>query len=1190
MLARSLFRTIKSTLGRYLSIFAIIALGVGFFIGLRVTHDAMLKTADDYLTSLDFYDFRLVSTLGLTEDDVETFQKEPNVLLAEGSVSVPVLVETKGGSEDVITVHMLLSKINDLDLVSGRMPEAADEIVLDALYAGPNRIGGTVKLAPSNDEDTLEMFTNTSLRVVGIVNSPYYSNFERGSSSLGSGKIAGFGYVTADAFDTDYYTEIFLRLKGMPATGSDAYHDAAEDAQGPLEDLLEERGDIRYESLKQEANDKIADAQEQIDDGWAQIDDGKREIADAERKLADADKELRDARKELDDGWAELKDAEVELTDARKELDDAEAELADGKKELEDARKELDDAKVELADARKELDDGWAEYNDGLKEYEDGKKEYEEGLEKYEKGLKEYQSGRRDANSQLSAAKQQLDDYEAQLADSRQQLDTAIATKEQIEAGIPYMSAEDQAAAQATVDTMTAQIAYGEAAYADGMNQLNAGKDAYQQASADASRQLSSARRKLENAKKELDDAKQQLDDAEIELQDALTELEDGEKEYADGLAEYEDGEKEYADGLKEYEDGLAEYQDGLKEYEDGLVEYEDAKQELEDGEKEYLDGLREYQTKKADAEKQIADAKADIAQAEIDLTEGQEKVDDAKQQLADLKEPVVYVLGRDMNNGYASLENDTAIVKGIAKVFPLFFFLVAVLVCITTMTRMVDEQRTEDGTLKALGYGDFAIASRYLFYAASASVIGCFAGFFIGSKFMPMAIWKIYRIMYAIERPVAYVLDWRSFGISTAVYLVCALGATWLVIRKELKEAAAQLIRPEAPKAGKRVLLERIPFIWKRLNFLRKVSVRNIFLYKKRMIMMIVGIGGCTALLLTGFGIRDTISKIVDYQYEEISIYDGDVTFFDPMSEEDQAAFLEDHSEVIADACFISMETMDVNHEGSQEANIVAFRDAPEGFVDIHAGEEKLEWPGKGETVLNYRLARDLDISVGDTVTIVDEDLRKIDLKVKGIFDNYLYDYVFVTADTFEEAWGEVPEVKSAYVNFKEGADVHKSAADVLSSDEVVAVTLAADLRSTIGSLLSSMDYVVVIVLVCSGALAFIVLYNLTNISITERRREIATLKVLGFYQNETAQYVFRENLILTAIAAVFGIPMGIALLRYVMSQVVIKQLYFGCRLAPLSYVYSILITFVFAILINLVLRRKIDSIDMAESMKAIE
>ena len=1190
MLLRSLLRTIRSTFGRFLAIFAIIALGVGFFIGLRVTHDSMLRTADNYLTDLLLYDFRLVSTLGLTEEDEKYFADQPGVLLSEGSVSTDALFNGESGSEDVLHIHTLLSDVNLVDLVKGRLPVSDDEIVLDAMYAKPSRIGKTISLADSNEEDTLDMFSQKTFRIVGIVNASYYLNFERGSTSLGAGKTAGYGYVLPGAFDTDYYTEIYLRLKDMPEAGTNAYDDASDEAEERLKPLLEARGDIRYASLKDEANEKIADAQAEIDDGWAQIADGKKEIADAEKKLADADQELKDARKELDDGWAELKDAEVELADAKKELDDAKTELAD-------ARKELDDAKVELADARRELDDGWAEYNDGLAEYNDGlaeyndgRKEYEDGLAEYEKGLAEYRDGRKEAKQQLAAAEKNLNDAEAQLSGLHSQLDAAKAAKSALEQKLTGLSGEEYEETAAEIATLSAQIAYGEAEYSRGMQELNAGRTAYESAKRSADNKLRAAKHKLDEAKEELDNAAKELEDAAAELEDAAAELEEAEAKLDEGEAEYEEGLQAYENGETEYEEGLAEYNDGLKEYNDGVAEYEDAKKELEEGEKEYQDGLREYQTKKADAQKQIADAKADIAQAETDLKEGQEKIDDAKADLADLKEPSVYVLGRSSNPGYAALKNDTAIVKGIAKVFPLFFFLVAVLVCITTMTRMVDEQRTENGTLKALGYSDSAIINRYLIYAGTASLLGCFAGFFAGSKFMPMAIWKIYRIMYSIDRPASFVLDWKTFGICTGLYLLCSLGATWSVTHKDLSEPAAELIRPKAPQPGKRVLLERIPFIWKRLNFLRKVSLRNIFLYKKRLVMMIIGIGGCTALLLTGFGIRDTISGIVDYQYEEISIYDGAVTFLDPLTAEDEKAFLSDHADVVKDAAFISVQTMDITREGTEEVNVVSFREPLTDFVDIHCGSEELAWPQKGETVLDYRLARDLQISVGDTVTVVDDDMRSLDLKVTGIFDNYLYDFAFVSEDTFEEEWGTLPEVKNAYVNFLSEDEVHKAAAELLSSDDILAVSLAADLRSTIGSLLSSMDYVVVIVLVCSGALAFIVLYNLTNISITERKREIATLKVLGFYQNETAQYIFRENLILTGIAALFGIPMGIALLRYVMSQVTIKQMYFGCKLAPLSYAVSIAVTFVFALLIDLVLQRKIDNIDMAESMKAIE
>nr|MCR4804116.1 ABC transporter permease [Clostridia bacterium] len=794
-----------------------------------------------------------------------------------------------------------------------------------------------------NEEDTLDLFVSKELRIVGTVDSPYYANFERGSTSLGSGKIAGFAYVRGDVFDMDYYTEIFLRLRDMPATGTESYRDAADAAKGRLEDLLKQRGDIRYTSLKEEADEKIADAQAQIDDGWAKIADGKQEIEDAEKKLADARQELADGRKELDDGWAEL---------------------AEAQQELDDARKELDDAKIELEDARKELDDGWAQYNDGLQEYEDA-------LEKYEDGLSDYKAGRDEAQAQLAAASEQLEQAKQQLAGLRAQLDDAIDQKDQLSAALPLLPGEEQAAAVAAIETLSGQIAYGEAQYAAGMDQYEAGKADYDLNAAAVDKQLSAARSKLS-------DARRQLDDAKIELEDALIELEDGEKEYADGLAEYEDG--------------LAEYQDGLEEV-------EDAKKELEDGEKEYADGLAEYEEKSADAEKTIADAKQDIADAEIDLTEGQQKVDDAKKDLEDLKEPTVYVLGREANAGYAALENDTAIVKGIAKVFPLFFFLVAMLVCITTMTRMVDEQRTEDGTLKALGFNDAAIAGRYLIYASSASLLGSFTGFFVGSKFMPMAIWKIYRIMYSIARPVAFVLDWKMFALCTAMYILCAFGSTLFVIHRELQEAPAELIRPEAPMAGKRVLLEKLPFIWKRLNFLRKVSVRNIFLYKKRMFMMILGIGGCTALLLTGFGIRDSISKIVDYQYEEINIYDGAVTFSEGLDEADERAFFKEFADVVEDAAFASVSKMDTSHQGaSEEANIVVFSEPLNAFIDLHEGDEKLAWPGMGETVINYRLARDLGVSAGDTITIVDGELRRMDLRVTGVYDNYLYDFVYVS------------------------------------------------------------------------------------------------------------------------------------------------------------------------------------------------
>ena len=1232
MFGRSLLRMVRSTFGQFLAIFAIIALGTGFFIGLRVAHDAMLVTADDYLSESSFGDFRLVSTLGLTEEDAESFRGADGVLRAEGSVSADALFSTGSGSDMALHVHTLLPSTNRAEAVSGRLPIAADEIVLDATYFGGNWIGREIALSDLNDGDTKDLFARNRFRVVGTVNSPEYINFERGSTKLGSGSVAGFAYVLAGAFDADYYTEIWLTMADMPPAATDEYKDAAEAMEDGLKELLEERGRIRYASLKAEAEEKIGDAQSEIDDGWTQIADANTEIADARKKLADAARELADARKELDDGWAEYADGE-------RELEDAAAELADARKELDDGWAEYNDGLADYEDGRKKYEDGLADYGEGKKKYEDGLAKYEDGLAEYERGVREYEDGEAEADAALADARAKLDGVKATLEASRAELDGAKATleasraeldngaaalaklrseldgaivqKQTIEAGLPYLTGDELAAAQTALATLTAQIAYGEAQYAAGaaklndgeagyaaglaqynegeaqyaagLAQYNAGEEAYRTNALAAANELAAARRKLDDAAAELADAKQELDDAAAELTDAEAEL-------ADAKQELDDAETELTDAKQKLDDGEAEYADGLAEYEKGVRELADAKQELEDGEREYAKGLREYRTKSREAEETIAGAEADIAKAEKDLTEGQEKVDDARTDLDALEEPTVYVLGRDTNIGYVAVENDTAIVRGIAKVFPLFFFAVSALVCITTMTRMIDEQRTENGTLKALGFSDGRIIGRYLIYAGTASLLGCLSGFFVGSRYMPMAIWKIYRIMYSMDRPVAYVLDWKLFAVCTALYILLALGTTWFVCHKDLTEPAAELIRPKAPEPGKRVLLERIPFIWKRLGFLRKVSVRNIFLYKKRMIMMIIGIGGCTALLLAGLGISDTIKPIVDLQYEEISVYDATVTFDGPVPAEGEAAFRSECGDLITDAAFIRLETMNIHKNGAEQTNVVTFREPLDGFFDLHAGSEPVAWPGKGEAVIDFRLARSRNISVGDTVTLTDDDYRTLTVTVTGIFDNYLYDYVFVSEETVRKQFGAEPERKTAYVNFPEGADAHRSAAALLSREDVLSVSLSQDMMTTVDSMLQSMDYVVLIVLISAGALAFIVLYNLTNISITERKREIATLKVLGFFQGETAQYVFRENLILTGIASLFGIPLGILLLRYVMSQVVIQSMYFGCRLAPVSYVLAVAITFVFAVLIDLVLRRKIAAIDMAESMKAIE
>lgn len=1136
VLALSVLREIKSTLARYLAIFAIIALGVGFFAGLRISTDAMLKTADAYFQEKELYDFRLISTLGLTREDVAAFAGLPGVAKAIGSVNADFLCRSEEG-DIVLRAHLLTEEMNRLDLVAGRLPQAGDECALDAKYFGEESLGTILAFSEENTEETCSSFARDAYTVVGLVNAPYYANFERGTSALGQGKLAGFIYLPAEGFDTEVYSEIFLTLTEGGELYSDAYEAAVDGMEPAVTALLEQRAKLRYDSLESDALSRIEDAQGELDEGW---DTYRRERADAEKELSEALEELNSARTELDDGWDQLSSGKEELAEKKSETE------------------------TELAEARRELDEGWAALKKGRSELTSQREAAAQSLA--------------DAQAELDEAAGQIAPGEAQLELCRNLCAAGEALTRGINAALPEMGF-------ASPHELVSVLSSGEnpqlAAMADAaLAEYGMTAESFCAAWTRAEEQLgvplsgetvAALAAGLEDARTQYNAGAEQLEAAKEASASALAEAE---TKLAASEARLKAGETAYAENRQAAEDAIAEAEQEL----------EDAEQELSRGEADYEDGLREYEDARAEADRRFAEA-------EQELAEGQQKVDEAREKLGELEKPSTYVLDRTANIGCATLDNDMGIVRGVSRVFPLFFFLVAALVCVTTMTRMVDEQRTQNGVLKALGYRSGAIIGQYLFYAGSASLLGCIAGFLLGSRLLPMALWHVYQIMYAIDRPVAFVLDWELFAGCTALFLLCALGATYLVCRRDLNESAAELIRPKAPPAGKRIFIERAKFIWKRVKFLHKVSIRNILRYKKRMVMMILGVGGCTALLLTGFGIRDSIQHILDYQYDEIELYDCSVSFKNALNEAEMETFRSVHADVVSDAVFLHVSAMDLTEGGKTlSVNAVVFEEEPEGFIDLHRGKESIPWPEPGETVIDYRLAMDCGIKTGDTVTLRDPDFREVTLIVSGIFDNYIYDNAFIRADTFRAQWGAAPEIKTAYLNLAEEADRHAAAASIVSDRNAAAVNVLDDMRERVGSMLASMNYIVLIVLVCAGALAFIVLYNLTNISINERRREIATLKVLGFYPKESAAYVFRENMILTGISALAGLPMGYALLWYVMRQIKISSFYFGCRAAPLSYVTAVALTFVFAAAVAFLLYFKLEKIDMADSLKAIE
>lgn len=1111
MIKRTTLREIKQSFGRYFAILAIVALGVALFAGLKIIKSTMVKSADKYLQDARFYDYRLLSTLGFEAEDVEAFAAKEDVRAVEGSVSADILFVDAKGNEKVIKAHTLLQNINGVVLTAGRLPEQPDECVVDNLLYDESAIGSKIILSDNNTEDDLAYFAYKEYTITGVVQSSYYIQFERGNTSLGNGMVSGFMYLLPEGFDTDYYTEIFVKFDQDYEIYSDAYEAYMEEKEPVWEQYCEEQGIRRYDAILAKANEELSDAETELTEKKAEAEE---DLADAKKELTDAETEIADGESELADGEAELIDAEKELADGEAELIDAENTIAEKEKELADAKAEIEENAVLLAEKKKEYEDGLTAYNDGKAEVEKKGKELEEALALIKTG-------------------------EASFVEAQAQIDAMA---------LVY-PAEVVAAAQAQLDAQKAELATRKAQVEAGLLQIQ------------------NAETQLNMAYVQLFEGGRQIELAEKELADAMAQIVEGEEALADAKGELADGRKEIADVKIEIADAKAEIAENRQKL-------EDAKEEVADGWIEYNDGYAEFEEEIADAESKLADAKEEIA---------------------DIKKPDTYVLGRDTNIGYVCFDSDSSIVDGIANVFPVFFFLVAALVCITTMNRMVEEQRTQIGVLKALGYKESTIMGKYLFYSGSAALLGCVIGYFIGTYFIALVIWTAYGIMYRMGDMV-YVFD---VGLAIFVLLcsmACSMGATYFSCRHELKEVAAGLMRPKAPKAGKRVFLEKVPFIWKQLKFLDKVSVRNIIRYKKRFFMMVIGISGCTGLLVTGFGVMDSITHVADQQYGEIQIFDIGITLQEGESiapKEDVEALEGLLAEYDGDYMYTLETTMDFVTEGQiKSVNLVVAKEPAQfaEYVDLHTEQgEAIAYPNEGEIVICEKLSESYGLAIGDEVILRDEDMNEIPVKISGICENYIYNYVYIHPATYEAYMGDA-EYKGIYVNLPQDKDVHAAGAAFMSADNVTAVSINEDMLARFSGMMDSMNYVVLVIIISAAALAFIVLYNLNNINITERIREIATIKVLGFYKKETTSYVFRENMVLTGIGCLLGLLLGKLLHLYVMHEVKIDMVSFDVQITMMSYLISIALTFVFNWFVNRIMTGKLEKINMAESLKSVD
>lgn len=1271
-------REIKNTRSRFISIMILSALAVCFLAGLRVTEPDMKNSVDQYLDAQRLMDLRVVSTLGLTEEDVEVLSRQEGVELAQGAYTIDATVKVED-KDSTVKALSFTDNLNIPDLQEGRLPEKAGECLVEPRFLQETglSVGDTITL-DTGTVDYKDALKQAEFTIVGSANSPLYIGVERGSSTLGTGKVSYFILLPMESFDMETYTDAYLLFEGASQlmTYSDAYEQLVEERTDQMEPLSKERAQLRGDSIRDEA-------QEEIDKAKQELSDGEKELADAWQELLDGENELKDARKELDDGW-------VDYEEGREEYLDGLQDYYEGERKYEDGVKEYEDGVAELEDARKELDDGWNEYYDGVRQYNSGVSKlnagrrelqqqeaaFQDGLTQFRNqlpalGLPTYGSnsellsamaGEQGAvidgvlnttRNNLSSGIQLLDGIaklESQLGDyANVDTSTLTAQKSQLESAISALqsgiqalegqlaaldpAAEDYEAQKAALEGQIAEQQQtlaqrqGELAgleqvipYKQQLDSLRAQRDAAgltnttsqqlqsqldqlyttvngqkvpvstsvflsgNQAIQDGWQEIYDGEAELASARRQLNSAKKQLEEGEEEYEDGVAQLEDAKKKLDDGEADYAQGLKDWQDGKKEYEDGLIELQDGKKTLEqeraDGLAELADAKKELDDGEAKYADGYQEYLDGKAEAEAEIADAKKKVEQAQRDLD--------------DLDDCEWYLLDRDTNMGFVSYSMDADRMGNLASVFPLIFFLVAALVCLTTMTRMVEEQRVAIGGMKALGYSKGAIAIKYVGYGFLASAVGSLVGLAVGLTLLPWIICTSWKIIYTFG-PIHYgiepVTSVTACLAAVGTVTLSALGACF----NTLAAVPAQLMRPKAPPMGKRILLERITPLWRRLSFNYKITLRNLFRYQKRFWMTVIGIGGCAALIVTAFGLRDSIFAVMEKQYEEIYRYSAQLGLVEHITPGEWAEVEKslEGSELVGDWTKEHTETVTAEtdaYTADATLEVVENSEVLERFVNLRhrTDNDTVTLPEDG-VILTEKLSLLLDVEVGDTITL-DGDSR-VEVRVADITEHYIQHSVYMSSTYYEQVFGQTPEENAVLVSYDTQADgAQELEQKLVSLDGVSSLTRIEDTRKTFGTSLESVDYAVALIIVCAAALAFVVLYNLTNINITERMRELATLKVLGFYDGELSAYIYRENVILTVFGVAMGMVMGKFLHQWLILTVEIDLLMFGRTVAPTSYLWAVLLTTVFSLVVNLAAHRKLKKLDMVESLKTVE
>ena len=1075
---KDIFREIKISLGRFLSILCIVAIGVAFFAGIKASAPDMKNSADTYFDQYNVQDIQIYSTLGLTKKDVNAIKKIKGVKSVQPTFAIDTLSQIDS-TQMVIKVlsYEIDQKMNKIRVVEGRMPKRENECLVEASSAtnklyGTFHIGDTIKLKSGTDEALSKTLKNTKYKIVGTCYNPNYLSYEKGSSNIGSGTVNSFIYIQNSNVIKDYYTEVDVCVKG--AKELDCYSDEYFDVVNPV-----------LKKIKKIANKQI---NARIQSYQSDLDEKKRE---AKNKFTDVENTLNDAQNKINSGLAEIQSNELKLQNSKNQIDQGWNEYYQNIKVL-DNIPTLQSAIAQIEKGEQELPELLSQKEQVL----EGIKQINIKIEELNTNLVQIQNKINEIDNQLNLIKD-IPGYEDKVKECTEAKDYLIGELQKVEYGIHTCNEE--------LNNLNSNLS----AIQSGIDQIQEGID----------------------KKTELQSQLNQLLNAQSELNNAYSTLTNGQVQY-----------------------------------ENGLSQIQNAKNELNQNIEKLTLSKAEFNIQKQDALKELNDA-----QLEIDKMNGE-----------------WIVLDRDSHYSYRDYGACADRMDGIAKVFPVFFFLVAALVCMTTMTRMVDEQRNEMGTLKALGYSKMQIAAKYIIYALFASILGSILGCSIGMYLFPTVIFNAWNTLYNIDK-IQFLFQPGLILLASGSVTGITLLATLYSIYSELIEMPSQLMRPKAAKAGKKILLEKIPFIWKRLSFLQKVTARNIFRYKKRFFMTIIGIAGCSALLVAGFGINDSISDIVNQQYNVIYHYDATISAKSSKITSQikslkgiKDVYEEDH---------LAVTTKIDNKDISTTVHIISNDDKFKDFCTLFNGNKEFDLDDSS-VLISQKMATKLNKKAGDTIKFKDSNEKIIKARIKGVFTNYVGHHIYASK-TLYKSWNTQAKTSHIYlIKSKKTTKMFERnlGNKIMNIDGVQSVTFYSSLQKNFKDMISSISYIVVVLVISAACLAFVVLYNLSNVNISERKREIATIKVLGFTRKEVDAYINRETTLLTILGSLIGLGIGIGLHHLIMNLAEMDDIMFGRTINSISYVISFVMTIGFNAIINLCMHKKLNNIQMVESLKAVE